>query len=74
MSDHIARKIKLGASRNLVIRRCNPNIAEEEIRDDLEHIHNLVVVKIDFIRDNCFIRTNSIACATFARTCMMSRQ
>ena len=66
-------KLKVGATRNLVIRRCKPEHIEEEIRDDVEHIHNLVVIKIEFIGSDCFISTNSVAGAAFARTCMMSR-
>lgn len=74
LSDHIVHKIKLGASRNIVIRHCKFEHTEEEIRDDVEHIHNLAVVNVEFIGDNCFISTNSVAGAAFARTCMMSRR
>lgn len=56
-----------------MIRRCGRQLTEDEIREDLEHIHNLVVVRVEFILDNCYISTNSVACASFARTCMMSR-
>ncbi|KAH7127695.1 hypothetical protein EDB81DRAFT_846505 [Dactylonectria macrodidyma] len=71
--SHVAHKITVGATRNLVIHNCDPNHTEESIRDDLEHIHNLVVIHIDFVRGDCFISTNSIHNAMFARTCMMSR-
>lgn len=57
----------------MIIRRCHPNQTEERIRDHLEHIHNLVVIKIDFIGSSCYIQTNSVHNAMFARTCMMSR-
>ncbi|TWU74779.1 hypothetical protein ED733_006075 [Metarhizium rileyi] len=73
VAGHVAHKIALGACRNLVIRDCKPNLSEQEIRNDLEHIHSLVVVQIQFIGGHCFISTNSVAAAMFARTCMMSR-
>ncbi|VUC26492.1 unnamed protein product [Clonostachys rosea] len=74
LSDHIVRKISRGATRNLVIRKCGLNHTMKSIRDDLEHIHNLVVLKVEFASGNCYIGTNSITAAAFARTCMMSRQ
>lgn len=45
------------------------------IRDDLEHIHNLVVIRVSFDdnNNNAYISTNSVHNAMFARTCMMSR-
>ncbi|KAH8686684.1 hypothetical protein BGZ61DRAFT_478928 [Ilyonectria robusta] len=73
LPGHVAHKIDRGASRNLVIRNCDPNHTEETIREDLEHIHNLVVIQVDFIKADCFIRTSSIHNAMFARTCMLSR-
>lgn len=63
----------MGATRNLVIRKCSPMHTEEAIRDDLEHIHNLVVVRVSFDGQNTYISTNSVHNAIFARTCMMSR-
>ncbi|TGO66345.1 hypothetical protein BOTNAR_0063g00270 [Botryotinia narcissicola] len=73
LPGHIANKISIGATRNLVIHKCNPNFTEEVIRDDLEHIHNLVLIKVVLIGSNAFISTNSVHNAMFARTCMMSR-
>ncbi|CAG9941929.1 unnamed protein product [Clonostachys rosea f. rosea IK726] len=73
LSDHIARKISSGATRNLVVRKCGLNHTVKSIREDLEHIHNLVVLRIEFARGDCYISTNSVTAATFARTCMMSR-
>lgn len=43
------------------------------IKDDLEHIHNLVVIKVEFVGGSCYIKTNSVHNAMFARSCMMSR-
>ncbi|KAK1595227.1 uncharacterized protein LY79DRAFT_511301 [Colletotrichum navitas] len=74
LPGHVASKIGIGATRNLVVRRCDPGLTEEGIRDDLEHIHNLVVVQVTFSGGSCHISTNSVHNAMFARTCMMSRQ
>lgn len=63
----------MGASRNLVIRGCDKRLTEDTIREDLDHIHNLVVVKVEFIGGNCHINLNSVHNAVYARQCMMSR-
>jgi hypothetical protein len=39
----------------------------------MDHIHNLVVIKVEFLGASCYIKTNSVHNAMFARTCMMSR-
>ncbi|KAJ6447038.1 RNA recognition motif containing protein [Purpureocillium lavendulum] len=74
LPGNTAHKISLGATRNLVIRRRNPNLTEQMIRDDLEHIHNLFVVRVEFIGESCYISTNSVHKAAFARLCLMSRR
>ena len=48
-------------------------VSEDQIRDHLDHIHNLVVVDVYFKNGDAYISTNSIHNALFARTCMMSR-
>ncbi|KAJ0318311.1 hypothetical protein COL5a_010769 [Colletotrichum fioriniae] len=73
LPGHVASKLSIGASRNLILRRCDPKLTEEEIRDDMEHIHNLVVIAVSFRGGSCYINTNSVHNAMFARTCMMSR-
>ncbi|KAK8117454.1 uncharacterized protein PG998_005735 [Apiospora kogelbergensis] len=73
LAGHVAHKIVQGATRNMIIRRVDPNHTEESIRDDLEHIHHLIVIKIEFLGGSCHIKTNSVHNAMFARTCMMSR-
>ncbi|ORY63537.1 uncharacterized protein BCR38DRAFT_410443 [Pseudomassariella vexata] len=73
LAGHVAGKIAVGATRNMIIRRCDPSHTEDSIRDDLEHIHNLVVIKVEFLGGSCYIKTNSVHNAMFARTCMMSR-
>lgn len=73
LPNHVANKVSMGATRNLVIHNITPRHTEETIRDDLEHIHNLVVIRVSFKNRNCHIETNSIHNAMFARTCLMSR-
>ncbi|KAK1750670.1 hypothetical protein QBC47DRAFT_393206 [Echria macrotheca] len=73
LPGHVASKISQGASRNLIIRRYDGRHTDESIREDLEHIHNLVVVKTEFTGGNCHVSLNSVYTAIFARMCMMSR-
>ncbi|EEU43298.1 uncharacterized protein NECHADRAFT_47215, partial [Fusarium vanettenii 77-13-4] len=73
LAPHVCHQISRGATRNFVIRNRNPNLTEESIRGDLAHIHNLHVLKVEFFRDACYISTNSVHNAIFARNCMMSR-
>ncbi|KUJ19842.1 uncharacterized protein LY89DRAFT_666691 [Mollisia scopiformis] len=73
LPGHVANKVSIGATRNLVIYNCSPKHTEDKIREDLEHIHNLVVIKVSFAGQNVYISTNSVHNAMFARTCMMSR-
>ncbi|KAF6842685.1 hypothetical protein CMUS01_02877 [Colletotrichum musicola] len=73
LTGYIANKVAKGATRNLVIRRCDHNVTEKVVRDDLEHIHNLVITQVRFEGGSCYISTNSVNNALFARTCMMSR-
>lgn len=51
----------------------NPNITEALIREQLDHIHNLVVLSVRFYQRNAYISTNSIHNAMYARSCLMSR-
>ncbi|KAI0389864.1 hypothetical protein F5Y17DRAFT_447144 [Xylariaceae sp. FL0594] len=73
LGKHVANKIGGGATRNMIIRRCGAQHTEDSVREDLEHIHNLIVIKVEFVGGNCHIKTNSVHNALFARTCMMSR-
>ena len=73
MPNHVAGKINIGATRNLVVRGINPNITADRIREDLDHILNLVVIEVNFDRGDAFISLNSVHNALYARTCMMSR-
>lgn len=54
---HVANKINNGATRNLVIRNCPPNITEEKLREDLDHIHNLVIIDISYVNGGMFLPT-----------------
>ncbi|KAF3034848.1 hypothetical protein E8E11_003103 [Didymella keratinophila] len=70
---HISNKIAGGATRNLIVRGMAGKVTEGQIREHLDHIHNLVVVDVYFQNGDAHISTNSIHNALFARTCMMSR-
>ncbi|PHH61053.1 hypothetical protein CDD81_821 [Ophiocordyceps australis] len=74
LAGSTAHKIGLGATRNLVIRHHSPNLTERQLRHDLEHIHNLVVISVHFLTGDCHISTNSVHNAIFARLCLMSRR
>lgn len=74
LNGHISKKVLGGATRNLCIRSALSNgLSEQRIRDDMEHIHNLVIVDITYQGSDAYVSTNSIHNALFARTCMMSR-
>ncbi|KAF1812952.1 hypothetical protein P152DRAFT_395890 [Eremomyces bilateralis CBS 781.70] len=73
-TPHMAHKISRGATRNLVIRGGYPRLTESAIRDDMEHVHNLVILSVTVRDSDIYISTNSINYAMFARTCMTSRQ
>lgn len=63
-----------GATRNLLVRNALGNgLTEALIRDDMEHIHNLIIIDITFRNGDAYVSTNSVHNALFARTCMMSR-
>ncbi|KAI9828047.1 MAG: hypothetical protein M1832_003574 [Thelocarpon impressellum] len=74
LPNHVASKVAHNnATRNLLLRNVPDKVTEEGLRDDLEHIHNLVVIDITFRDHNAFVSLNSIHNGLFARTCMMSR-
>src|SRR5256885_2965209 len=70
---HVSSKIHAGATRNILIRGGASKFTKQQIREDLEHIHNLVVVDFSVDAGNVLISLNSVNNALFARTCMMSR-
>ncbi|CAF9919173.1 MAG: hypothetical protein HETSPECPRED_003965 [Heterodermia speciosa] len=73
LPGHVAYKISLGATRNFVIRNAHPSITEERLREDLDHIHNLVILDITYRNGDARISLNSIHNAIFAQTCLLSR-
>ncbi|XDG01173.1 hypothetical protein ABKA04_000788 [Annulohypoxylon sp. FPYF3050] len=75
VSQYISNKANIGATRNMVVKGCAPYLTRENIRQDLEHIEGLIVIKLDFDPNgDCHIKTNSIQLAIYARTCMKSRK
>jgi hypothetical protein len=73
LPGHVAGRIAKGATRNLVLRAYDNRHTEEVIRADLDHIHNLVVIKVEYIGNNCYISLNSVHNAIHARQCMLTR-
>ncbi|KAK4493891.1 hypothetical protein PRZ48_015076 [Zasmidium cellare] len=74
LNNHINNKVANGATRNLLIRNAaDKGMTEDQIRDDMEHIHNLIIVDVTFQGRHAYMSTTSIHTALFARTCMMSR-
>lgn len=73
LPNHVANKINIGATRNLLVHNASSRHTEASIRNDLEHIHNCVVISVKFVGNNAKIETNAVHNAMFARTCMMSR-
>lgn len=69
----MSNKIAGGATRNLVVRGVAGKVTTDQIREQLDHIHNLIVVDVYFRNGDAYVSTNSIHNALFARTCMMSR-
>ena len=49
-------------------------LTESRIREDMEHIHNLVIIDVTFRGNDAYVSMNSVHNALFARTCMMSRR
>ncbi len=60
-------------SRNLVVRGIGGKVTEQQIRDQLAHIYNLVIVNFYFWKGDAHISTNSIRNALHAKPCMLSR-
>ena len=74
LNAHISSKIANGATRNILIHSAtDKGLTESQIRDDMEHIHGLVIIDVVFHGRDAYVSMNSIHNALFARTCMMSR-
>ena len=75
LNKHIHNKImNNGATRNILVRFAVANgLTESQIRADMEHIHNLIVINVTYRNGDAYVSTNSVHNALFARTCMLSR-
>ena len=71
--NNIMSAISRGATRNLLLSKVTPTLTEDRIREDLDHIHNLHVEKIEIQGGSVVVNLNSVCVALFARTCLMSR-
>ncbi|KAF8451312.1 hypothetical protein BGX38DRAFT_1269561 [Terfezia claveryi] len=71
--NNIMSAISRGATRNLLLSKVPPSLTEARIREDLDHIHNLHVEKIEMKGGSILVNLNSVCVALFARTCLMSR-
>ncbi|KAF8466397.1 hypothetical protein BDZ91DRAFT_725335 [Kalaharituber pfeilii] len=71
--NNIMSAISRGATRNLLLSKIPQNLTEARIREDLDHIHNLHVEKVEIRGDSMLVNLNSVCVALFARTCLMSR-
>lgn len=70
----VAKRIHCdGATRNLVIRFPKPEVTEQVLRDDLEHINTLHIVSIKTIQGHIYVSLNGVRQALAARSCMMHR-
>jgi hypothetical protein len=71
---YVSRQVQQkGVTRNIVVRFAKKEMTEQTIREDLEHIHKLEIVKIITTCNHIFISTNGIELAITARHCMRSR-
>jgi hypothetical protein len=74
LNPHVKHKVATGATRNLMIHTAlDKGLTEARIREDMEHIHNLVIIDVSYHGADALVCTNSIHNALYARTCMMSR-
>ena len=68
LPSQIAYKIGRGATRSLLIRNAPQSSTDERLREDLDHIHNLVIVDITFLHGDAYLELNSVHNALFARS------
>ncbi|KAI5794313.1 hypothetical protein DFH27DRAFT_565871 [Peziza echinospora] len=71
--NNIMSAISRGGTRNLLLSKIPPNLTPARIREDLDHIHNLHIEKIEARPGAIVVNLNSVCVALFARTCLMSR-
>lgn len=68
LSELTATRLMAGATRNLVIK--NKYAPESTIRASLEHISNIVIIKVENLASGCHIKTNSVDCGYAAKQYM----
>ena len=74
MPGGVTRRIYCdGATRNLVIRFPKPEVTEQVVRDDLEHINSLEIVNVKTIQGHIYVSLSGVRQALAARGCMMHR-
>jgi hypothetical protein len=74
IQHYIIDKMSQGATRNLLIRNAaNNGLTEQRIRNDMEHISNLVIIAVKWRGSDACVHTNSVGHAITARACMISR-
>ncbi|KAI1374595.1 hypothetical protein F4677DRAFT_461356 [Hypoxylon crocopeplum] len=73
LSSGVTSAVDRGATRNIVIRDINPELTENVIRDDMEHVYMLIIIKVDYVGRDCHVKINSVNYAMFAKSCMLSR-
>lgn len=76
MTPHrnMLNKLGQGITRNMVIRSALNRVTEDEVREHLEHIHNLSICYIFFKGYDLYISTSSLIGTNLARICLLSRK
>ncbi|GME25570.1 hypothetical protein GTA08_BOTSDO05812 [Neofusicoccum parvum] len=74
LNDHLYNRIASNrATRILRLRNGKRFVTEHDIQNDMEHIHNLVIIDIKVQGNDFIVYTNSVQRCGYARTCMASR-
>lgn len=59
LNDYINNKLANGATRNILIRSAvEKGLTEAQIREDMEHIHNLVIIDVTFRHGHAYVSQN----------------
>ncbi|KAB2580078.1 uncharacterized protein LTHEOB_5376 [Lasiodiplodia theobromae] len=74
ISPFIESKIMHGATRVLRLHEACRYLTEQNIRLDMDHIDNLIILDIKAQGNDLVVYTNSVQLCGFARSCMMSRK
>lgn len=73
VKPYIKSKLAAGATRNLIIRNAASKIDEQEMREHMQHIDELIIIDYTVRGNDVHVETNSVHNALFARTCMLNR-